>query len=83
MEFGTFLGYTAVLLGTWMKEPCAPRHCVSFEVDFVHALLTRHMLSVAHLVMLDVWVGQANDLIPRTAEDLDESSVCFAFMDHR
>ena len=30
------------------------------------------------LVMSDVSVGPANDLIPRTAEDLDESSVCFA-----
>ena len=33
--------------------------------------------------MLDVWVSQANDFIPKTAEDPGESSVCFAFMDHR
>ena len=60
--------------GVWMKEPSAPGHCVSFEVDFIHALLTKHMQCLAHLVMLDVWVGQANDLIPKTAEDLGESS---------
>ena len=44
-------------------------------INLIHALLTKHMRYVAHLVMLNV-VGQANDLIPKTAEELLAWKVC-------
>ena len=48
--------------------------CV-IEVNFIHALLTKHVQYLAHLVMLDLRIGQANDLILKTAEDLGEPSL--------
>lgn len=84
-ELGTFVGYTAVRLARWVQGPDpAPGWGVSLEVDPVHALLTRHNLSLAWLSSrADVWVGQALDLIPRFAEDLGATSLVLAFMDHR
>lgn len=84
-ELGTFVGYTAVRLARWASGPSpAPGRSVSLEVDAVHALLTRHHLSLARLApAADVWVGQALDLVPRLAEDLGAPCLGLAFMDHR
>ncbi|CAE8611313.1 unnamed protein product [Polarella glacialis] len=61
-----------------------PGRAVSLEVDAIHALLTRHTLSLARLSSnSEVWVGQALDLIPRLVEELGAESVGFIFMDHR
>ena len=40
--------------GARMKKPSAPGHCAFFEIDFIHALLTRHMQCLSHSVMLNV-----------------------------
>mmetsp|Transcript_32101 Transcript_32101/g.72856 ORF Transcript_32101/g.72856 Transcript_32101/m.72856 type:complete len:287 (+) Transcript_32101:170-1030(+) len=84
-EFGTFVGYTAIRLARRLGGPDpAPGRAVSLEVDAIHALLTRHTLSLARLSALsDVWIGQALDLIPRFAEELGAGCLGLAFMDHR
>jgi len=84
-EFGTFVGYTAMRLARWVaSDGPAPGRSVHLEVDPIHALVTRHQLSLAWLSPgADVWIGQALDLIPRLAEELGTSSLCLAFMDHR
>lgn len=83
-EFGTFVGYTAVRLACWLRAEKVPQRSASLEVDPVHALLTRHHLSLAGLsARSDVWIGQALDLAPRLAEDFGGVSVGFVFMDHR
>jgi len=85
VELGTFVGYTAIRLARWLEGPeAAPGKGVSFEVDAVHALLTRHNLSLTHLSsQSDVWIGQATDLVPRLTEDFGRRSLIFTFMDHR
>jgi len=84
-EFGTFVGYTAMRLARWVGSAgTGPGRCVHLEVDPVHALVTRHQLSLSWLSPgADVWIGQALDLIPRLPEELGDSSLCLAFMDHR
>lgn len=85
VELGTFVGYTAIRLARWVAGPApAPGRSVSLEVDAIHALLTRHHLSLARLMAAaDVWIGQALDLVPRLAEELGAPSLGLAFMDHR
>jgi len=85
VEFGTFVGYTAVRLARWLHEPGpVPGRALSLEVDPIHALLTRHTLSLVQLTLFsDIWIGQAIDLIPRISEDLGGPSLALAFMDHR
>lgn len=84
VELGTFVGYTAIRLARWAEAGCGPGRTVSIEVDPVHALLTRHHLSLAWLAPLaDVWVGQALDVLPRLPEELGAKSLALAFMDHR
>lgn len=85
VELGTFVGYTALRLARWVSGPGpAPGRGVSLEVDAVHALLTRHHLGLARLAgAVDVWVGQALDLVPRLAEELGAPSLGLVFMDHR
>uniref|UniRef100_A0A6T1FZR8 catechol O-methyltransferase n=1 Tax=Alexandrium monilatum TaxID=311494 RepID=A0A6T1FZR8_9DINO len=84
-EFGTFVGYTAVRLAHWAAGPSpAPGRSLSLEVDAIHALLTRHHLSLVRLIgIAEVWIGQALDLVPRLAEDLGAPCLGLAFMDHR
>lgn len=84
VELGTFVGYTAIRLARWASAGCGPGQTVSIEVDPVHALLTRHHLSLAWLApFADVWVGQALDVLPRLPEEMSAESVALAFMDHR
>lgn len=85
VEFGTFVGYTAIRLARWTcGPPPAPGWCVSLEIDPIHAFMTKHQLSLAHLsTNSDVWVGQALNLVPRLPEELGQSSCCYVFMDHR
>lgn len=85
VEFGTFVGYTAMRLARWVAAPgLSPGWSVHLEVDAIHALVTRHQLSLAWLAQrADVWIGQALDLIPRLPEDFGSHAVCLAFMDHR
>jgi len=86
VEFGTFVGYTAMRLARWVGSDgaAAPGRCVHLEVDPIHALVTRHQLSLSWLAPgADVWIGQALDLIPRLPEEFGDMSLCLAFMDHR
>lgn len=85
VELGTFVGYTAIRLARWAGDvERGPGRTVSVEVDPIHALLTRHHLSLAWLAPLaDVWVGQALDVLPRLPEELGAKSLALAFMDHR
>lgn len=84
-ELGTFVGYTAIRLGQWAHgQGAGLAQNVSLEVDPIHVLLTRHHLSLAHLsAYVDVWVGQASDLIPKISEHFGAPSLSVAFMDHR
>lgn len=85
VEFGTFVGYTAMRMARWVGSGrAAPGHCVHLEVDPVHVLVTRHHLSLSWLFPgADVWIGQALDLVPRLPEEFGAMSLCLAFMDHR
>jgi len=84
-EFGTFVGFTAVRLARWVaSSTSSPGHCVGLEVDPVHALITRHNLSLSQLGhVADVWIGQALDIIPRLPEDIGTVTLALTFMDHR
>ena len=54
-----------------MKQLSAPGHCVRLD-RFHTCVLTKHMQYLAHLVLLDLRMGLATDLIPKTPEDLGE-----------
>lgn len=85
VELGTYVGYTAIRLARWLNGPGPTAgRSVSLEVDSIHALLTRHNLSLSWLACAsDVWIGQALDLIPRLAEDFGSFTLNLTFMDHR
>lgn len=85
-ELGTFVGYTALRLARFCasRTVSAPSRVVSLEVDSIHALVTRHQLSLAQLMPFsEVWIGQALDLIPRLPEEFGCCTLTFTFMDHR
>ena len=49
-----FVGYTTVPLGHGLKSHPLLDTVRFFEIDFIHALLTRHMKCLSHIVMLNV-----------------------------
>lgn len=84
LEFGAFVGYTAVRLG----RALAPRRCrpgvASLEVNPLHACIARHLLDLGGLACVaEVKPGQAKDALPLVGEEAGGQSVGFSFMDHR
>merc|ERR1719387_1597514 len=75
LEFGTYIGYTAIRLA-------AKRPLVTIEVDVVHAAVARRILNKAR-VTAEVWVGTVRDLLPRILDEYGEASSGFVFCDQR
>ncbi|CAK9053923.1 unnamed protein product [Durusdinium trenchii] len=56
----------------------------SMEIDPVHACIARHVLDMSRLShIVEVWIGQVKDLIPRLIEEHGEMSLNMVFMDQR
>lgn len=84
VEFGIFIGYTAVRLGDCIGRLRAGIGLMSLEVNPVHVCIARHFLDFAHLASVsEVKVGQAKDALGLVAEEASCRSLAFSFMDHR
>lgn len=56
----------------------------SMELDPVHACVARHIVDIARLShVVEVWIGQVKDLIPRLTEEFGEMNLNMVFMDQR
>merc|ERR1711920_147798 len=56
----------------------------TMEIDPIHACIARHFIDIARLShIVEVWIGQVKDLIPRLAEEYGFRSVNMVFMDQR
>lgn len=75
VEFGTFIGYTAIRLAS-------TKPLVTIEVDVVHAAVARRILKKAR-VNAEVWVGTVRDLLPRILDEYGEACAGFLFCDQR
>jgi len=56
----------------------------TMEIDPIHACIARHVLDIARLShVVEVWIGQVKDLIPRLGEEHGCTSLNMVFMDQR
>eukprot|EP00434_Breviolum_minutum_P019054 symbB.v1.2.016798.t1/scaffold1270.1/size227213/10 len=56
----------------------------SMEIDPVHACIARHVLDLSRLShIVEVWIGQVKDLIPRLTEEHGDMTLNMVFMDQR
>jgi len=56
----------------------------TMEIDPIHACIARHVIDIARLShIVECWIGQVKDLIPRLGEEYGEASVNMVFMDQR
>eukprot|EP00928_Gymnodinium_smaydae_P066885 TRINITY_DN49847_c0_g1_i1.p1 TRINITY_DN49847_c0_g1~~TRINITY_DN49847_c0_g1_i1.p1 ORF type:complete len:347 (+),score=76.43 TRINITY_DN49847_c0_g1_i1:130-1170(+) len=56
----------------------------TMEVDPIHACICRHVVDLAHLShIVECWIGQVKDLIPRLLEEHGSTSLNMVFMDQR
>lgn len=56
----------------------------TMEVDPIHACICRHVLDIAKLShIVECWIGQVKDLIPRLVEEFGSSNLNMVFMDQR
>lgn len=61
----------------------APR-VTTMEIDPIHACICRHTIDIARLShIVEVWIGQVKDLIPRLGEEYGEMNLNMVFMDQR
>mmetsp|Transcript_89963 Transcript_89963/g.290678 ORF Transcript_89963/g.290678 Transcript_89963/m.290678 type:complete len:525 (+) Transcript_89963:1041-2615(+) len=87
LEFGAFVGYTAVRLGRKLqngRDGWSGCGIVSLEVSPVHVCIARHLIDIAELSDVnEVKAGQAKDVLPRVCEEAGVRCCAFGFMDHR
>lgn len=84
MEFGVYVGYTAVRLGGMVTGKRRHLGVISLEVSPVHVCVARHLIDLGELAQVsEVKSGQAKDALPRMSEELGDRCVGFSFMDHR
>lgn len=56
----------------------------TMEIDPIHACIARHVLDIAKLShIVEVWIGQVKDLIPRLGEEFGTMNLNMVFMDQR
>ncbi|CAE8585895.1 unnamed protein product, partial [Polarella glacialis] len=80
VEFGTFLGYSAIKMAR-VLGPNA--RIISFEMDPEVACLALNMIEFAGMSdAIEVWIGQSEDLVCRLARELGPRSVNMVYMDH-
>lgn len=90
LEVGSLVGYSAIRFGafcshTWAEAPAhsTGTAVATLEVDACHAAIARHVINLAGLAgYVEVWSGQARDLLPRMVEEFGQASVGFVFLDH-
>lgn len=81
VEFGVYVGYTAVRLSHHLHPHLG---LFSLEVSPVNVCTARHVLDLAHLSHIgEVKHGLAKDVLGIAGEELGERSMSFSFMDHR
>lgn len=85
MELGAFVGYSAIRFARQISFSREGPMCnVSFEIDPVHALVSRHHLRCAALSHVgEIVLGQLQDTLPRSIEQASWYSQAFVFMDQR
>lgn len=83
IEFGCFVGYTAVRLAGRCFTPGHGLRLVSCEFEAVHVCVARHALALARLPCAEVWPAHIPLATPRLVEQLGERAVAFKFMDHK
>lgn len=91
-EFGAFAGYSTTRLaqqlmirnGGRSSSPYKGPRLISLEGDAVNTWVARHILDLAMLLCyLEIWTGQAKDLIPRIVEEWGERSLAFGLLDYK
>lgn len=91
IEFGLFVGYTAMRLAYYSTlrnardtiQTVGPR-IISLELDPIHACIARHVVNLASLATAaESLIGQAKDTVPAIAEMCGTQGVGFVFMDQR
>lgn len=56
----------------------------TMELDPIHACIARHVVDIARLShVVEVWIGQVKDLIPRLLEEHGDLNINMVFMDQR
>lgn len=81
VEFGVYVGYTAVRLSYHLRPHLG---LFSLEVSPVNVCTARHVLNLAHLSHIgEVKHGLAKDVLGIAGEELGKRSMSFSFMDHR
>lgn len=85
MELGAFVGYSAIRFARQIRSGREGPMCnVSFEIDPVHVLVSRHHLCCAGLSHVgEIVIGQLQDTLPRSVEQAAWYSQAFCFMDQR
>lgn len=91
MEFGAFVGYSAVrVLGTLQRDfgpdtlAKTPIRFISLELDPVHVCIVRHHINAARIgVPAVILCGHAIDLLNVVVEEVGVCGDAFFFMDHR
>jgi len=88
VEFGTFIGYTAIRVGGLMREQCQltkkqwATGVLTVEADPVHVLLSRHFLDlVKQSAFVEVLPGVVRDAMPAIGEAFGTSAAALVFMD--
>eukprot|EP00439_Symbiodinium_sp_Y106_P062850 s3060_g9.t1 len=80
LEFGTFLGYSATKM---VRQLGRDARVISFEMDPEVACLAMNFVELAGLSdVIDVRIGQCEDLVQQLQEELPAGSVDAVYMDH-
>lgn len=73
--------------GTVLHEDSRLQGCnrvTTMEIDPIHACIARHVIDIAKLShIVECWIGQVKDLIPRVGEEHGCMNLNMVFMDQR
>lgn len=80
VEFGTFLGYSAVRMAQQLSSGA---RIVTFENDPEVACLALNFIEFAGIEAdIDVWIGHCEDLTPQLSQRFGPRAVSMVYMDH-
>jgi len=73
--------------GTILFEDSRLQGCnriTTMEIDPIHACIARHTIDISRLShIVECWIGQVKDLIPRLGEEFGRHNLNMVFMDQR